>query len=100
MFSSLIFEHILLDVIHLWLTVLSSFTELKARVQSSRTPKSVPVSPTPQRMKERAPPPKLVWQADEASNRMSKSHLSPPLSDISSKKEISITLLTPKPEGK
>ncbi|XP_052810077.1 caldesmon-like isoform X3 [Mya arenaria] len=63
----------------------------KARVQSSRLPQSTPVSPTNQQHKER-PPPKQVWQADDVS-RLKARPSPPPI-----KREISITLMSPKPE--
>ena len=69
----------------------SNSVELKARIKSSKAPASTPVSPVPEKPA-KAPPPKEVWLAKDQ-----KSHAEGRLVPL--KKEISITLHTPKIEG-
>lgn len=73
------------------------FTEqnMKPRVQSSRAHSSLPVSPI--QRKEKVPSPKQVWQTDEAAKLRTIHEPRPEPQPI--KKEISITLTSPQPEG-
>ena len=83
--------------IYIWFTpksfiaFFSNSVELKARIKSSKAPASTPVSPVPEKPA-KAPPPKEVWLAKDQ-----KSHAEGRLVPL--KKEISITLHTPKIEG-
>ncbi|XP_052242008.1 trichohyalin-like isoform X2 [Dreissena polymorpha] len=76
--------------------------KLKSRVQSSKLPQSTPVSPTPHGpRKDKAPPPKNVWEGEEKQTSPSPVKLEPtppPSADSAVKKEIFITLVSPKPE--
>lgn len=68
---------------------------MKPRVQSSRAHSSLPVSPIEQ--KEKVPSPKQVWQAEEKPKLQPVQETKP--EPIPVKKEISITLVSPQPDG-